>query len=68
MVWLFLCLIERCFDNIDEGRKQFSVSADRFLIALFVVEIFHLDGGDDGKFEKEEIAQSHTANILMRAS
>lgn len=42
----FLCLIERCFDNRFSrmrGRKQFSRLADRFQIALFAVEIFHLD-------------------------
>jgi hypothetical protein len=36
--------VERVEKRERQQRKQFSRLADRFLIALFVVEIFHLDG------------------------
>lgn len=61
---VFLRLIERCFDKRlrrkkREGQKAILLwLADRFLIALFVVEIFHLVG-KNLKWRKESIAQSH---------
>lgn len=62
----FLCLIERCFDNRFSrmrGRKQFSRLADRFQIALFAVEIFHLDCYAE---ETERKLHEATRKILMR--